>query len=88
MAAASGAIVARWSRAAGPCTAMIARDGGDVLAADRGHDPLGVGRVRHHVEHLVVEPPHDDVVEHRRVGLVEQVRVLRPAGRRPCRGRW
>ena len=45
----------------------------------RARDPVGVRRVGHHVEALVVDPPHDDVVEHRRVGLVEQVGVLGPA---------
>ena len=72
---------ARRSRAAGPCTAMIARLGGDVLAADGRHHPVGVGGVRHDVEHVVGQPPHDDVVEHRRVGLVEQVGVLGPPRR-------
>ncbi len=33
-------------------------------------------------------PPDDDVVEHRAVGVVEQVGVLGPARGRSCRGRW
>src|SRR5262249_47395626 len=31
-------------------------------------------------EAVAFDPPHDDVVEHRRVVLVEQMRVLRPTG--------
>ncbi len=37
---------------------------GDVAATDRRHHPIGVRRVRHDVEALVIDPPHDDVVEH------------------------
>ena len=54
--------------------------GGDVRAAQGAADPGGVRGVRHDVEALVVHPPHDDVVEHRPVGVVEQVGVLGPAG--------
>jgi hypothetical protein len=50
-----------------------------VGTADGVHDAIGVGRVRHHVEDRVVDPPHDDVVEHR-PGFVEEVRVLRAPG--------
>ncbi len=52
--------------------------GGDVHPPDRLEHPGGVGRVRHHVEALLVQPPHDDVVGHRRVRLVEKVGVLGP----------
>ena len=55
-----------------------APSGRGVLPAQRVHDALGVRRVGHHVEGLLVNPPHDDVVEHP-AGVVEQVRVLRPA---------
>ena len=45
---------------------------------------VGVRGVGHHVEHVVAVvggmPPHDDVVEHRRVAVVEQVGVLRSPG--------
>ena len=58
---------------------------GGLGAADRLDDPVGVRRVRHHIEHgrgaiWRGVPPDDDVVEHRSVGIVEQVRVLRPTG--------
>ena len=45
-------------------------------------------RVGHDVEDFVVDPPDDDVVEHRGIDLVEQMRVLRPAGGDLVRGRW
>ena len=56
---------------------------GDVLAAERVEHTVGVGGVRHHVERRLDAvdlgmPPDDDVVEHRTVCVVEQVRVLRP----------
>ena len=62
-------------------------------AADGVTHAVGVRGVGHHVEHVVAVvgprvPPHDDVVEHRAVGVVEQVGVLRPARARSCRGRW
>ena len=49
-------------------------------AADGRLHPLGVRGVGHDVEHLVGDPPHDDVVDHRAVAVVEEVGVLRPAG--------
>ena len=54
---------------------------GRLLPTDGVAHAIGVRRVRHHVEDLVVEPPDDDVVEDGTVGLVEQMRVLRPPGR-------
>ncbi len=51
-----------------------------LLSADRGDRAVGVEGVGHHVEHLVVDPPDDDVVEDRAVLLVEEVGVLRPSG--------
>ena len=56
--------------------------GGGLLGQCCG-DPRRVRRVRHDVEGLLVEPPHDDVVEHRGIGRVEQVGVLGPAGSDP-----
>ena len=61
---------------------------GDVVNLDavrvhlrqRARDAIGVRRVGHDVERDVVDPPHDDVVDHRRVLRIEQVRVLRAAG--------
>jgi hypothetical protein len=58
---------------------------GGLLTADRGSHALGVRRIGHHVERVRLTvaarmPPHDDVVEHRGVGLGEQMRVLRPSG--------
>jgi hypothetical protein len=48
---------------------------GDVSTADGAAHTIGVRGVGHDVERVVVHPPHNDVVEHRRV-VVEQVRVL------------
>ena len=47
---------------------------------ERLDDPFGVRGVGHDVEALVVDPPDDDVVEHRCVVLIEQVGVLGPPG--------
>ncbi len=56
--------------------------GRDVVAAECVAHTVGVRGVRHDVEGVTVSgigmPPHDDVVDHRGVGVVEQVRVLRP----------
>ena len=38
---------------------------------------VGIRSVGHHIEGLIIDPPHDDVVEHRCIGFVEQVCVLR-----------
>ena len=38
---------------------------------ERARDPVGVRRVGHDVEVIVVDPPHDDVVEHGRVVGIE-----------------
>ena len=54
--------------------------GRDVAAGDGLDHPGGVRGVGHDVEAVLVDPPHDDVVEHRGVVGVEQVGVLvRPA---------
>ena len=49
-----------------------------VDAADRRADARGVGRVRHDVEgrRCARSPPDDDVVDHRCVVVVEEMRVL------------
>ncbi len=47
-----------------------------LLSPDRGADTIGVGCIGHDVEHFGVDPPHDDVVEHGGIDLVEQMRVL------------
>ena len=78
-AAAAGATAAR----RGPRLGALHRDDrplvGDVGTTD-GADDLGrVRRVGHDVEALLVDPPDDDVVDDEAV-LVEQVRVLGPAG--------
>src|SRR5205085_146915 len=51
---------------------------GDIGAADDVDHPLGVGGVGHDVEPLLAAPPHDQVVDHRAIGVVEQVGVLGP----------
>ena len=56
---------------------------GDVVASHGGAHVVGVRGIRHHVEHrlgVVGVPPHDDVVEHRRVGVVEEMGVLGAPG--------
>ena len=53
---------------------------GGLGAADCAPHPIGVGSVRHHVEDLVVDPPHDDVVENGGVDLVEEMGVLGATG--------
>ena len=67
-AAASGATVASRVRAWGPCTAMM--HAGRVVSSPpmASSHPVGVRGVGHHVEHLVGQPPDDDVVDHRAVG--------------------
>ena len=67
---------------------MMQRRPGGVLTADGLFDPSGVRGVGHHVEHLVGQPPDDDVVDHRPVGIVEEVGVLGPARARSGAGRW
>jgi hypothetical protein len=49
-----------------------------VPGRGRLFDPPGVRCIGHHIEHVVGQPPHDDVVDDRSVGVVEQVRVLGP----------
>ena len=59
-----------------PCFHGNAAHGvGDFL--DRPGDPIGIRCVRHHVERLRIDPPDDDVVNHRCCLFVEQVGVLR-----------
>ncbi len=53
--------------------------GGDVGAPQSVQDALGVGRVGHDIEALVVHPPDNDVVGHRTV-VGQEVRVLRSTG--------
>ena len=48
--------------------------------AERGGNARGVGRIGHHEELFVGDPPHDDVVDDVGVVGVEQVRVLRAPG--------
>ena len=54
--------------------------------------PVGVRRVRHHVEHVAVAvgrvPPHDDVVEHRARRRRRAGGCTAPDRGRSCRGRW
>ena len=68
-------------RQAGPRFGALQRDHGplvgDVAATDGRNDIGGVRGVRHDVEPFVVDPPHDDVVDHEPV-LVEQMGVLGP----------
>ncbi len=56
---------------------------GGLGAADGCPHPVRVGGVGHDIEDLVGDPPDDDVVEHRGVGLVEKVGVLGPTGSDP-----
>ena len=86
-----GSTVASRSRAAGPWTARMARV--PVTSASSptpraSRTRAGVRRVRHDVEAVVVDPPHDDVVEHGCVVGIEEVGVLRPPRPDPVRGRW
>ena len=52
----------------------------EVGTTQRIGDAVGVGCVGHDVEPVGLDPPHDDVVEHRTVGGVEEMGVLRPSG--------
>ena len=75
------------ARRARPASAVI------VVAADRrSTHAVGVGGVRHHVEHgspvVVRVPPHDDVVEHRARRRRRAGGCTAPARARSCRGRW
>ena len=88
-AAASGATAARRAPGRRALHGEHGPLGGDVRRRrGRRRTRVGVRGVGHDVEALVVDPPHDDVVEHRAVGLVEQVRVLRPARADLAAGRW
>ncbi len=78
-AAASGATCARRCRARGPWTASTHRSVGGVGPTHGGHHPVGVRGIGHDVEGLVGHPPDDDVVDHRAVGVIEEVGVLGPA---------
>ena len=49
---------------------------GGVVTADDGAHTVSVGCVRHHVEDVRAQPPHDDVVTHPAL-FVARVRVLR-----------
>ena len=68
------------------------RDVGDLAVAalrrvrvfERADDRVGVRRVRHDEQLVVVDPPHDDVVDDVGVVGIEQVRVLRPARTDPA----
>ena len=75
-------------RAWGPWTAMMPRAA--VVSSPRW--PLRPGAVLEALgitsKTLVGEPPDDDVVDHRAVGVVEEVGVLGPARRRSGGGRW
>ena len=71
------------SRAVGPCTARIARVAVVSSPPMASTHPVGVRGVGHDVEALVVDPPDDDVVDHRAV-VVEQMRVLGPARADPA----
>ena len=77
-----------------PAPGLGALDGDDravgrgVPATDGRHHAVGVGGVGHDVEDVLVHPPDDDVVDDRRVGLVEEVGVLRPAWGDLVAGRW
>ena len=82
-AAASGATVARRVRAWGPWTAMMHRSAVVSSPPMASHHPVGVGGVGHDVEGGLRQPPDDDVVDHRAVGVVEQVGVLGPARAHP-----
>ena len=100
-----GDLVAARRREAGTGLGTLHRDHGPIgghvcyvnlarLLRQGADDPVGVGGIGHHVEPVAADPPHDDVVEHRGVGGVEQVGVLgRPdtdavqvVGQRPLQG--
>ena len=53
---------------------------GGVVATDDGAHAVSVGCIRHHVEDVRTQPPHDDVVTHSAL-LVARVRVLRATRR-------
>ncbi len=73
---------ARW-RAAGPWTATTALEPVTSRPPTAAKAGAGVRGVGHDVEPLLGHPPHDEVVDDRTV-VVEQVRVLGPAGPDPA----
>ena len=73
----------------GPCTAITARSAVTSTPARRAPPAPGRCSTRwHDVEAVLVDPPHDDVVEHRRVGRRRAGACTAPGPARPCPGRW
>src|SRR4051794_5226452 len=54
---------------------------GGLVSADRVANSVRVAGIGHHVEDVVTDPPHDDVVDHGCVVLVQQMGVLRATWR-------